>query len=190
MNIEDKIIHYLKKNQSQNRIKHTLSAKKCAVRLAKRYHLNVEKAKMAALLHDCAKWMDDGMLIENARQYGVKLDTMHLDNPLLLHGAAGANIAKKKFGIKDKEILDAICYHTIPNYKMSELSKLIYVADLIEDRRKHDYADEIRKSLDKGLDEIFFMALKKIIVYHIESNKPLHSDSIDSYNNIIKSNNK
>ena len=40
---------------SEKRYQHTLNVKKMAVKLARRYGVNEEKAALAALLHDAAK---------------------------------------------------------------------------------------------------------------------------------------
>jgi predicted HD superfamily hydrolase involved in NAD metabolism len=183
-----KIIEYLTKYQTGARLQHILSTEQCAIRLADLYNVDEEKAQIAALLHDCAKWMDNNSIMENALEYGLTLDDVYKNNPNLAHGWAGANIARKVFGIYDKEILDAICYHTIPSLVMSDLSKLIYVADYIEDTRNFDDARRIRGMLYKDLDEVFLITLSSIIKHQISAGKQLHVDSVHTYNNIISRN--
>lgn len=179
------VLIYLRKHQTEHRFKHTLGTEQCAKRLASYYNIDKEKAQNAALLHDCAKWMDSSSMIKNALEYGLELDEVYRDNPDLAHGWAGANIAEKEFGVDDKDILEAICYHTIPCLEMSDLSKLIYVADFIEETRKHSEARIIRGMIDRGLEEVFQMVLKSVIMYQIEFDKPLHVDSVHTYNHII-----
>lgn len=182
---EEKVLRYLKKHLKPSRLKHTLSTKKYAAILAKHYSIDEKKAYAAAILHDCAKWMDDKKVIKCAMQYGFVPDEMFIQYPQLMHGAAGAYIAKEKFGIKDCEILEAICCHTIPKPDMCDLAKLIYVADKIEETRDYEYVKNIRDSLHLSLDEIFLMTLKKIKLWHIENNIPLHIHSVDTYNKMI-----
>lgn len=45
----------VKSRLSEKRYKHTINVKKMAVKLAKRYGADEEKAALAALLHDSAK---------------------------------------------------------------------------------------------------------------------------------------
>lgn len=181
----ENILIYLREHQTSHRFAHTLSAEQNAISLAQMYGVDEEKAKIAALLHDCAKWMDDNTILKNALEYGLALDNVYSNDVALVHGWAGANIAKNIFGIYDKEILDAICYHTIPSLVMSDLSKLIYIADYIEEYRDHDEARIIRESLNKGLNKVFLMVLKRVIIYQIKSEKPLHVDSVNTYNRLM-----
>ena len=109
-----KIIKYLKKNINPDRLEHVIGTAECAVKMAKAYGTDSDKAEKAALLHDCAKEESDKKLIKRAKDYGFEIDEMYTRIPQLLHGAAGALIAKTKFGIEDPDILEAVCYHTVP----------------------------------------------------------------------------
>lgn len=184
----ENILIYLREHQSNHGFAHTLSIEQNATNLARLYRIDEEKAQIASLLHDCAKWMDDDTILKNALEYGLALDNVYRENIALAHGWAGANIAKTIFGINDKEILDAICYHTIPSIVMSDLSKLIYVADYIEEYHDHDEARKIRQSVNDGLDQVFLIVLKSVIIHQIKKNRPLHVDSVYTYNRIMLTN--
>jgi putative nucleotidyltransferase with HDIG domain len=103
----------VKKVQSESRFSHTLGVIDTATSLAIQYGVDVEKAKWAALLHDCAKPFSTN----------------------LLHAKEGAILAKKEYSVDDPMILDAIAYHTTGRPKMTLLEKIIYVADYIEPNR-------------------------------------------------------
>lgn len=183
-----KIIKYLKKNIGKKRFDHVVGTAKCAVKMAEVYDVDAGKAETAALLHDCAKELNDKMILKKARKYGFEIDDMYLDIPQLLHGAAGALTAKEKFGISDADILEAICYHTVPKPDMCALAKIIYVADKIEETRTFSDVKEIREAVgEKSLDHIFLMTLKRVKLSHILNNKPLHPASLETYNHIVSS---
>ena len=57
------------------------------------------------------------------RSYYV--DETYKLQPELLHGVAGAYVAKHLFNVSDQEILDAIVYHTVPRLNMTKLDKII-----------------------------------------------------------------
>lgn len=57
-------------------------------------------------------------------------------NPFLLHAKVGSFLAREKYGVNDKAILDAITYHTTGRPNMSTLDKIIYIADYIEPGRR------------------------------------------------------
>ena len=71
------------------------------------------------------------MIFRNCEAYAGDLFT----EKKLLHSPAGATLAKNEFGIEDKEILDAICYHTTGRGDMTLLEKIVYLADKIEPSR-------------------------------------------------------
>jgi predicted HD superfamily hydrolase involved in NAD metabolism len=146
----------------------------------------LKKAETAALLHDSAKELSDKSVFKKAVEYGFEIDDMYVKEPQLLHGAAGALIAKEKFDIEDEEILEAISYHTVPKPGMCDLAKILYVADKIERTRTFDDLKEIRDAVGKeSLDYVFLMTLKRVKLSHILKNKPLHPSSLDTYNYIV-----
>ncbi len=182
----DKIKEYLEKNLKAKRIKHVYGTVKEAERLAKLYDEDVEKAKLAALLHDCAKHMDNDEVKFLAKEYGFELDEIYEKQPELLHGAAGAYVAKHVFNVRDQDILDAITYHTVPRLKMKKLDKIISVADLIEESRDYPGVEELRHLSDTGLDIIFMEVSKRVIIHVLERGQLLHVNSVLVYNNLLK----
>ena len=56
--------------------------------------------------------------------------------PALIHAKLGAYLAENEYGIKDREVLDAITYHTTGRPEMTMLEKILYIADYIEPNRR------------------------------------------------------
>ena len=159
-----------------------------AVEMAQIYGVDENKAEIAALLHDSAKELSDKVVLKKAVIYGFPMDEMYYKTPQLLHGAAAALVAKERFGIQDKDILEAICYHTVPKPGLCDLAKIIYVADKIEPTRTFDDVKEIRDAVGKeSLDAVFLMTLKRVKLSHILNNKPLHPASLETYNDMVSS---
>lgn len=135
-----------KVRQSQNdfRYRHTIGVMETAVELAKRYGADENKAKIAGLLHDCAKEIYPG----------------------LQHAPKGAELAKEEYGINDQEILDAIKWHTTGRPEMTLLDKIIYIADYIEpNRNQAPNLDEIRHLATISLDECLYSILEASLAY-------------------------
>ncbi|MEX1377907.1 MAG: nicotinate-nucleotide adenylyltransferase [Eubacteriales bacterium] len=185
-----RIEKYLKEHLSKRRLKHVYGTVKEAEKLAELYGEDAEKAKLAALLHDSAKHMSCDEVLFLAKEYGFEMDEMYLAQPELLHGAAGAYIAKNMFNITDTDILDAITYHTVPRINMTKLDKIISVADLIEETRDYPQVDELRSIADKGLDAVFLKVLERVILHVVHKNDLLHINSVIVYNNLLKEMNK
>jgi len=58
------------------RIPHVLGTEQEAIRLAERYGADVEKARVAALLHDCTKKLNMEEQLELCGRYGIQLDEL------------------------------------------------------------------------------------------------------------------
>ncbi|MFR7893213.1 MAG: HDIG domain-containing metalloprotein [Dysosmobacter sp.] len=63
------------------RIPHVLGTEQEAIRLATRYGADVEKARVAALLHDCTKKLDMEEQLALCRQYGIAAGRAGAEGP-------------------------------------------------------------------------------------------------------------
>ncbi len=131
----EEILRTLDGRLKPTRYVHTLGVAATARRLAPRYGVEVGKADLAALLHDCAK----SMRVEDMRKLitasGLDVDGDELASDNVLHAPAGCILAESEFGVHDPEILCAIRRHTLGGADMTPLEKLIYVSDFIEPGR-------------------------------------------------------
>ena len=115
---------------------HTLGVADTAQRLAGRYGVDPMRARLAGMLHDCAKWMAYGDMVALVRRYVPDADEEEIETESVLHAPAGAVVAWREYGVRDREILSAIRKHTLGGPEMTALEALIYVADFIEPNRK------------------------------------------------------
>lgn len=166
-------LSYLK----NKRIPHVLGTEQEAVRLALHYGTDVNKARVAALLHDCTKKleMDDQMAL--CQKYGVRLDDLEKTALKLLHSKTGAEIARDVFGV-DEEIYLAINWHTTGRPGMSLLEKIIYMADYIEPTRDFDGVDELRRVTYENLDAGLEMGLSMTVEDMHRRGNPVHSATL------------
>lgn len=162
----DDAVKKLKKKLSEKRFVHSIGVEYTAACLAMAHGADVESARIAGLLHDNAKYLSPEEELKKAKKFGLPINSSEYKNPDLLHGKIGAYYAKEKFGIKDKEILDAIIYHTTGRPKMTLLDKIIYVADYIEPNRKMlDELPAIRKEAFTDLDKCIVHILRNTLEY-------------------------
>jgi len=183
--INEKIIKKLRKIIDKKRYIHSLNVAKSAVSLAYKFHINIKKAALAGILHDCAKTLP----VSSAKKYliSLKVDDLIVENQAIWHAYTGYLYAKKIFKIKDKEILNAIKYHTVGSETMGKLAKIIYIADFIADGRKFVSLRKIKKLLKNkniSLNQIVILVLKEKLYYLLKKNKKIHIDSIKLYNKI------
>lgn len=182
---EAEIEKYLKGILKEGRFKHSLSVRDTAVKLAKMYSVNVDKARIAGLVHDCAKNMSDEEILALVKKKSIVIDEISLKAPQLLHGVAGAFVAETVFGVHDTEILDAISYHTTGRKNMTLLDKIIYIADYVEPLRNFDGVDKLRKSVHNDLNEALLLCCNNTINYVISKGELLHQNTVDVRNDLL-----
>lgn len=178
----------LKSILSKKRYLHSIGAMEKAIELAKIYKVNEKKAAYTALVHDMAKEMTKEEYYEYANKNNIELSKDDIMCPAVIHGIIASDIAKKKYGF-DKEMCDAIYYHTTGRPNMTLFEKIIFLADKVEERtRPKDKADVIRNIIkEKGLDEAFlWIADDYTIPKAIKQRTTIHPNTINTRNDIIQ----
>lgn len=84
---------------------------------------DINKAKIAGLLHDCAKCIDDDEKLKECIKYHIEVTEYEKKSKSLLHAKLGAYYAKSKYNIDDTDIINAIKYHTTGRPNMSLIEK-------------------------------------------------------------------
>ncbi|MCR4778886.1 MAG: bis(5'-nucleosyl)-tetraphosphatase (symmetrical) YqeK [Lachnospiraceae bacterium] len=149
-----------------SRFEHSLGVSYTAAALAMRYGADVYKARVAGILHDCAKYLSDDEQIAFAKEKGIELTEAEIANPALIHAKTGAYFAKVKYEIEDSEIINAIRYHTTGKEDMTLLEKIIFCADYMEPNRKSiPGLDSIRNTIFKDLDKAALMICDNTLNY-------------------------
>ena len=156
-----KLRRAIRKAQDTKRYEHTLGVEYTAAALAMRYGANVKDALLAGLLHDCAKCLTDKKLLEICEKNDIAVTETEQELPFLLHGKAGAVLAEKQYGVKNRDVLNAIVNHTTGREGMSLLEKIVFVADYIEPGRNHaPNLDELRQLAFQDLDSALIRILE------------------------------
>ena len=179
------MLQKVKKRLPEKRYIHVIGVMAAATELAQKFRVPVEKAKVAAILHDVAKfsdrdWMKSIIVSEN-------MDPLLLEyHAELWHAPVGAYVARKEFGVQDEEILNAIRYHTTGRAGMSDLEKVIYIADLVEPNRKFNGVDELRQLKEQGLDVMMEACVKHSIEFLVSKNQPVYPDSLKCHEYFVQ----
>nr|WP_320025892.1 bis(5'-nucleosyl)-tetraphosphatase (symmetrical) YqeK [uncultured Acetobacterium sp.] len=175
----------LKKILTTKRFNHTMNVVEAADKLARTFGCEPDQARLAALLHDCAKNLSDEQQLDFAQKYQIKIDRVCQNDPQLLHGPVGAVLAGERYGVEDAAIQSAVCYHTTGCEKMSKLDQIIYLADYIEKGRSFPGVDRIRQMAETNLDEATIMALTNSICHVAQTGALIHKRTIDARNDLI-----
>lgn len=176
------IEYELIKDIGEERFKHTLGVVEIALKLGRIHNIDLEKVKIAALLHDCAKFKGNVDWLKLAEDFDIILDNYMKYNNDLIHAPLGAKVAKVKYNVEDEEILNAICYHTTGRENMTLLEKIIYIADYIEPGRNFPRVDEIREKTFEDLDRGILFAMENTIKYLVDRGKIIHPNTINARN--------
>lgn len=184
--IEEKLSKMLK----PNRLKHSINVAKCAVKLSEIYGYDKNKAYLAGMVHDCAKYFEKNQIDYYVDKYDIYLDDLEKESLALSHSVIGSYVVQDVFNITDKEIIDAIRYHTTGRENMTLLDKIIFMADMIEDGRKFNGVEYLRKLSYEGmLDKALITSFNNTIKYVIDNNQAIHIRTVKSRNYLLKENN-
>lgn len=153
--------------------------------LAKVHNISIEKAQVAGLMHDYAKDLSDNEIRNLIKRYNITIDQVIECQINLAHGFVGAELLREECKIEDEEILDAIRYHTFGRENMSELDKLIYLADYLEPHRSFSGIDKLREMAFINLNQATLLTLENSIKYVIDSGNLIHINSILARNSLI-----
>lgn len=162
----DKMISRLKTKINDKRFEHSIGVEYTAAAMAMAHGEDVTKARIAGLLHDCAKGFSTKDKLLKAEKHNLPISDYERTNPDMLHGKLGAYYAKAKYEVDDEDILNAITYHTTGRPDMSLLEKIIFVADYIEPNRKElPNISQIRYEAYHDIDRCVLHILKDTLDY-------------------------
>ena len=161
-----KLTKAMEEVQTDKRFQHTLGVEFTAAAMAMKFEVPLLDAQIAGLLHDCAKCLSDEKQLKICEKNRISITEVEKRNPYLLHGKVGAFLAKTEYEIDNEDILNAIQWHTTGRPGMSDLEKIIFIADFIEPGRKTaPNLSEIRKIAFEDLDQTMIKILEDTLEY-------------------------
>ena len=174
--------NYVKRKLSEKRYKHTVSVVGEAKKLAQLNEMTEEDTRrvvLAAIFHDAAKEITQDEQSRLIEKFG--LDKKYLGNPNLAHGKLASKMIEDLFDIKDEEIINGISFHTTGRKFMSQVEKIVFIADGIEPLRNYDGVDAIRKvtwnNLDKGCHKMLVETIEHL---KKKSKAPIDTDTVEA----------
>ena len=170
---------------SEKRYQHTLNVKKMAVKLARRYGVQEEKAALAALLHDAAKEIPKEEMKALMAQYPQYAEGGESRPVPVWHGVCAAILARTEWGVTDEAVLSAIACHTAGKPGMTKLDKVVYLADMTSKERDWPGVNKLRKLEMKDLDAAMLAALQQTNDFVLSQGKPLDPMSKAAYDDIL-----
>ena len=160
---------------------HSIRVANLAAARALKLKMSERQAIAAALFHDCGKNLTpDSPYLEGfvePKEWGDIPKTVW-------HQFAGAYVAEKCFGVQDEDVLNAVRYHTSARPNMSELEKLIFLADMLEEERHYDGVDILRELFwrEDGLDACLERALYETLLFLQTKQADIYPLTQNAYN--------
>ncbi|TYS59195.1 HD domain-containing protein [Sutcliffiella horikoshii] len=179
----EKALRLVKEQLTERRYVHTIGVMEAAIELAERYGVDKDKAELAAIFHDYAKFRDKDEMRRIIIDQKMPQDLLQFHDELW-HAPVGAYLVEKEAGVSDDEVLEALRCHTSGKINMSTLDKVLYVADYIEPGRDFPGVEQVRESAKSSLDIAVIQAMKNTITYLLTRNQPVYPDTFHAYNDM------
>ncbi len=171
---------------SPKRFVHSQGVAGAARELARRYGADETAAETAGWLHDCAKQLPLAEMQAHVQAAGYSVDREMWNSPALLHGPAGAAVARACYGVTEVDILRAIFYHTVGRKMMTPLEKIVFLADYIEPSRNFPGVNTVRTAAKKSLDEGVMAGIDTTLHHLLETGSTIYSGTVETRNWILK----
>lgn len=178
-------IAFLEQRLSRKRFQHSCNVARAARQLAQRYGADPEKTYYAGLLHDICKEQpfEEQRAMMLAGDFAP--DEAELHSRKLWHGIAGAYFIQTEFGVTDRDILNAVRFHTVGRPGMSLLEEIIYIADMISDERDYKGVAKMRRLANENLQEAMLTALTDAIGSVLKKEGMIPQYTIAAYNGYL-----
>ncbi|QGZ97884.1 nicotinate-nucleotide adenylyltransferase [Mycoplasma sp. NEAQ87857] len=166
--VDDKVLNYIQarglyleqiihNSLTALRAKHSVSTASFAAELAKAHNLDAKQAYTAGLVHDIAKEWSIASSRSFIQEYQPELINA---SDFELHQICGALWLKYGYKLQDQAVIEAVRYHTTMKLEMSDLDKILFIADKICQGRKFPGIQKVRelcfKDLNQGFKEVVY----------------------------------
>ena len=185
MNVPEKYKEYdelLKTKLDDYRYIHSLGVAKSARHLAELYGADPEKAYFAGLLHDVMKNAAPEEQLQIIEKADIMLSPSERLNRKLWHAIAGAAFLKLELHITDEDIIGAVRWHTTGKANMTQLEKIVYLADFISEDRKYPDVDKVRELSEQSIESAMLYTQRYCISKLLADGMIIDPSSVDCYN--------
>lgn len=155
-----------------------------AENLAQRWGVDPEEAALAGFLHDVARAQPPEALLRQARELNLPIDPVEEAMPLLLHGPVAAALIREELQEAEEPIAAAICWHTTGRWGMTDLEKVVFLADKLDPDKLNAAADmqELVQAAEQDLDQAVLRYLDRSARHLLERGGLVHPATIEARN--------
>ncbi|MBR3832614.1 MAG: nicotinate-nucleotide adenylyltransferase [Mycoplasmataceae bacterium] len=169
----------LKNVLDEKRFLHSKNAQNFAIDLAKSIKFDVKKAAFSAFVHDIAKNLANQNK-QMAREIIANQTGFKEIEDYKLHQELGYIILKYKFNIED-DICNSVRVHTSLSLNLSQLDKIVFIADKLCRGRKYPGIQQVRKLVLENFDEGFKKVVERTKKFNLEKNISFSKEQEEIY---------
>lgn len=156
--------------------------------LAMRFGADADEAALAGLLHDWSRDESAAELLDFAQRNGLVVCDVDRAVPYLLHASVAAAQVRDAFPGIAPSVLDAIASHTVGRSEMTDLMRIVHIADMIEPARTFDGVAGLRElaaAPDITLAELFFACYRRSLLHIVQAGRRIHPDTVLVWNALV-----
>lgn len=176
---------HVKTRMGEKRFHHSQGVAKACATLAEHYGVDVERARLAGILHDICKETHPEEQLKLIERSGIILSAAERSNPFLWHAPAGAAYVQGVLCVEDTEIVSAIACHTGGKAGMTPLEKVLFVADFISEDRTYPGADKLREAAFDSLEAVIVEGIAYTVTERMGQRFTIAEESIAAYNEAL-----
>jgi predicted HD superfamily hydrolase involved in NAD metabolism len=171
----------LRKALSPGRFGHSVAVGRLAGKLCLRFGADTVKGRVAGLGHDIARELSAAETLNYVKHFRLPAGKWEREHPVTLHGLVGRDRLQREYGVRDREILDAVADHVLGRPRMGLLSQILYAADFLEPERGFLTGAERAALLRLPLDTMVVRVTEKISGFLVKDGKPIAPRSKKMY---------
>ena len=175
----------VQRHLTEKRFYHSQCVAQEAARLAQRYGADVEKARLAGILHDIMKDTPPEQQLKILQDSGILLTKTQRHNRKLWHALAGAAYLQQTLQVKDGDIVEAVRCHTSGKKDMCLLEKVLFVADYISADREYPGVERMRQAAYRSLEEAIVEGVLFTVQELMGQRLPVAAESVEAYNDAL-----
>jgi predicted HD superfamily hydrolase involved in NAD metabolism len=179
------ILAYLREELRPERVRHSIGVADLAADLCVRYAVPPDKGRVAGIGHDIAREYAEKRTITALKTFGLRAGEWDRAHPVVLHGMIGAEILKRRFSVRDRDILAAVRDHVLGRPRMGLLARILYVADFLEPGRGFLPEERRLAVIALPLDAALLRVTEAIFTYLREAEKSIAPVTKKMYDRMI-----
>jgi predicted HD superfamily hydrolase involved in NAD metabolism len=182
----DEALEAVRERLGERGADHCVRVSATAVALAEAYGVDVDLARLAGLLHDWDRDRPRGELVELARGEGIDVTPTDEAVPYLLHARTGAAGVARAFPALPAEVVQAIARHTVGAPEMTDLDRVVYLADMLEPARTYRGVDKLRQAVGEvSLSELFALGYRVSVMHLLRTRRRIHPETVAVWNSLV-----